>query len=303
VKRLKDKIDELHKKEEELAHTESHKQSKKIQQELKQVEEKEAQLLKELTDKLHELEKKSTAKFEAAYHEEDDFHGREKRPKSLAQYGDFGMGADPFGAGGYGGAASADDSHGSDPYASSGSHDAYGGAMAYDDYYYDDHWDAGVIYADDQWRQAEEDKLYQEVAAKVDEADKLYKEHTMQIEEEEKGGLEAERTRIQAEYDKMMSQFDSMYENQKALEAKWFNGDHHSESVHIAQEWKHTQEVEAHVFQDFTNRLHEWQAHAEEQFVITIHDAAGDQQKIEEERKHRHEEEEKLYKEMEGKMH
>jgi Skp family chaperone for outer membrane proteins len=36
--------------------------------------------------------------------------------------------------------------------------------------------------------------------------------------------------------------------------------------------------------------------------VITVHDAAGDQKKIEEERKHRLEEEEKLYKEMEAKM-
>jgi len=101
----------------------------------------------------------------------------------------------------------------------------------------------------------------------------------------------------------MVSRFNSMFEHQKSLEASWFNSDHHSESVHIAQEWKHTQELEGQVYQEFTNRLHEWQSHAEEQFVISIYDAAGDQQKLEAERKHRHEEEEKLYKEMEAKMH
>jgi hypothetical protein len=222
------------------------------------------------------------------------------------------MGADPYGAGGFGGslgggsggygASSSSSYHNDDPYASSGGRDSYGGDMYYDDYYYDDHWDAGVLYADDQWRHAEEDKLYQEMAAKAVEADRWFGERTTQVEEEEKRWAEEERTRIQGEHDKMMSRFNSMYEPQKALEANWYNSDHHSESVHIAQEWKHTQEVESQVYQEFTAGLHEWQLHAEEQFVITIHDAAGDQQKVEEERKHRHEEEEKLFKEMEAKM-
>lgn len=263
-------------------------------------------MVKEFTNKLHDLAKKSQEKFAAAYHEEDDFHGREKKAKSLAQYGDFGMGADPYGAGGYGGgygAGSSSSYQGNDPYASSSSQDPYGGDMYYDDYYYDDHWDAGVLYADDQWRHAEEEKLYQEIAAQADAADGLYGEHTAQIEAQERKWVEEERTRIQAEHEKMASQFNSMYENQRALETNWYNSDHHSESVHIAQEWKHTQEVESHVYQEFTSRLHDWQVHAEEQFVFTIHDAAGDQQKVEAERKHRHEEEEKLYKEMEAKMH
>jgi hypothetical protein len=139
---------------------------------------------------------------------------------------------------------------GADPYGSGGN-DPYGGDMYYDDYYYDDHWDAGILYADDQWRHAEEDKLYQEMAGKVDEADRLYMEHVTSYEEEEKKWAEDEKARIQAEHDKMMSRFNSMYEHQKTLETNWFNSDQHSESVHIAQEWKHTQEVENQIMQEF----------------------------------------------------
>lgn len=116
---------------------------------MKAVEDALAQLTKELLERFHELQKKAQEKFDASYHEEDDFHGRDKKPKSLAQFGD--LTASDLGFGNFGDAIP-----GGEQYAaggSSGGYDSYYGGDSYamDDYYYDDHWDAGAMYEVDHW--------------------------------------------------------------------------------------------------------------------------------------------------------
>jgi len=55
--------------------------------------------------------------------------------------------------------------------------------------------------------------------------------------------------------------------------------------------------------QEFQTRMHDWQVHAEDDFVMTIFDAAGNEKNVEAERKHRHDTEEALFKEFETKLH
>lgn len=77
-----------------------------------------------------------------------------------------------------------------------------------------------------------------------------------------------------------------MMEGQKKLEEAWYSADHHSESARIAQEWKHTQEMEAQVFGQFTTSLQGWQVHAEEEFEFVIHDATRDEAKLKGQHEH-----------------
>lgn len=65
-----------------------------------------------------------------------------------------------------------------------------------DDYYYDDHWDAGAMAEDDHWRQQEVDKAFTDVWGHAEEEDRLFQEHAMSYEAEETRWAAEEHTQL-----------------------------------------------------------------------------------------------------------